>query len=36
MMKNRDWERAAAIIRQLDELRSRLRRLESARNGDKS
>jgi UDP-3-O-[3-hydroxymyristoyl] glucosamine N-acyltransferase len=28
MMKNRDWERAAAIIRQLDELRSRLRRLE--------
>jgi UDP-3-O-[3-hydroxymyristoyl] glucosamine N-acyltransferase len=34
MMKNRDWERAAAIIRQLDELRSRLRRLESARNGD--
>ena len=28
-MKNRDWERAAAIIRNLDDLRDRLRRLES-------
>ena len=29
LMKSRDWERAAAIIRQLDALRDRLRRLES-------
>ena len=29
MMKNRDWERAAAIIRNLDDLRDRLRQLES-------
>ncbi len=29
LMKNRDWERAAAIIRQLDDLRDRLRKLES-------
>jgi UDP-3-O-[3-hydroxymyristoyl] glucosamine N-acyltransferase len=28
-MKNRDWERAAAIIRNLDDLRDRLRQLES-------
>jgi UDP-3-O-[3-hydroxymyristoyl] glucosamine N-acyltransferase len=28
MMKNRDWQRAAALIRQLDELRERLRKLE--------
>jgi UDP-3-O-[3-hydroxymyristoyl] glucosamine N-acyltransferase len=34
LMKNRDWERAAAIIRQLDEMRGRLRRLESQRDGD--
>jgi UDP-3-O-[3-hydroxymyristoyl] glucosamine N-acyltransferase len=29
LMKNRDWERAAAIIRNLDDLRDRLRQLES-------
>jgi UDP-3-O-[3-hydroxymyristoyl] glucosamine N-acyltransferase len=29
LMKNRDWERAAAIIRHLDDLRDRLRQLES-------
>jgi UDP-3-O-[3-hydroxymyristoyl] glucosamine N-acyltransferase len=33
MMKNRDWQRAAAIIRQLDEMRDRLRKLESERDG---
>jgi len=34
IMKNRDWERAAAIIRQLDELRRRIRELEGVRRGD--
>jgi UDP-3-O-[3-hydroxymyristoyl] glucosamine N-acyltransferase len=29
LMKNRDWERAAAIIRNLDDLRDRLRKLET-------
>ncbi|MGB2818098.1 MAG: UDP-3-O-(3-hydroxymyristoyl)glucosamine N-acyltransferase [Burkholderiaceae bacterium] len=29
LMKNRDWERAAAIIRNLDDLRDRLRQLEA-------
>jgi UDP-3-O-[3-hydroxymyristoyl] glucosamine N-acyltransferase len=29
LMKNRDWERTAAIIRRLDELRDRLRQLEA-------
>jgi UDP-3-O-[3-hydroxymyristoyl] glucosamine N-acyltransferase len=29
LMKHRDWERAAAIVRRLDELRDRLRRLEA-------
>jgi UDP-3-O-[3-hydroxymyristoyl] glucosamine N-acyltransferase len=29
LMKNRDWERTAAIIRRLDDLRDRLRQLES-------
>ena len=28
-MKHRDWERAAAVVRNLPELRSRLRQLES-------
>jgi UDP-3-O-[3-hydroxymyristoyl] glucosamine N-acyltransferase len=35
MMKNRDWQRAAAIIRQLEEMRERLRKLESERDGGK-
>jgi UDP-3-O-[3-hydroxymyristoyl] glucosamine N-acyltransferase len=35
MMKNRDWQRAAVIIRKLDEMRERLRKLESERGGDK-
>jgi UDP-3-O-[3-hydroxymyristoyl] glucosamine N-acyltransferase len=34
IMKNREWERAAAIIRQLDELRRRIRELEAARRGE--
>jgi UDP-3-O-[3-hydroxymyristoyl] glucosamine N-acyltransferase len=29
LMKNRDWERAAALIRRLDELRDRIRALEA-------
>ena len=33
MMKNRDWERAAVLIRQLDDLRERLRQLERQRQG---
>jgi UDP-3-O-[3-hydroxymyristoyl] glucosamine N-acyltransferase len=33
LMKNRDWERAAALIRQLDDLRDRLRQLERQRQG---
>jgi UDP-3-O-[3-hydroxymyristoyl] glucosamine N-acyltransferase len=37
LMKNRDWERAAAIIRNLDNLRDRVRQLEShQRQGKKS
>jgi UDP-3-O-[3-hydroxymyristoyl] glucosamine N-acyltransferase len=35
MMKNRDWQRAAAIIRQLEEMRERLRKLESERDRGK-
>lgn len=31
LMKHRDWERAAAVIRNLPELRSRVRQLESER-----
>jgi UDP-3-O-[3-hydroxymyristoyl] glucosamine N-acyltransferase len=34
IMKNREWERAAAIIRQLDDLRRRIRELEAADRGD--
>lgn len=34
MMQHREWEKAAAIIRQLDELRRRVRELEAARRGD--
>jgi UDP-3-O-[3-hydroxymyristoyl] glucosamine N-acyltransferase len=34
MMKHRDWEKAAAILRQLDDLRDRIRELEAARRGD--
>jgi UDP-3-O-[3-hydroxymyristoyl] glucosamine N-acyltransferase len=34
MMKHRDWEKAAAVIRQLDDLRRRVRELEAARRGD--
>jgi UDP-3-O-[3-hydroxymyristoyl] glucosamine N-acyltransferase len=30
-MKHRDWERAAAVLRNLPELRSRVRQLESER-----
>ena len=30
IMKNRDWERTAAILRHLDGLRRRIRELESA------
>jgi UDP-3-O-[3-hydroxymyristoyl] glucosamine N-acyltransferase len=36
LMKNRDWERTAAIIRNLDDLRDRLRRLESQQRQGKS
>jgi hypothetical protein len=28
-MPNRDWERNAAVVRHLDDLRARLRRLEA-------
>jgi UDP-3-O-[3-hydroxymyristoyl] glucosamine N-acyltransferase len=34
IMKNREWERAAAIIRQLDDLRRRIRELEAAGRGE--
>ncbi len=34
IMKNRDWERTAAIIRHLDELRRRIRELEAAARGE--
>jgi UDP-3-O-[3-hydroxymyristoyl] glucosamine N-acyltransferase len=34
MMKNRDWERSAAIIRHLDELRRRVRELERGARKD--
>ena len=34
MMKNRDWERSAAIIRHLDELRRRVRELERSGRKD--
>ncbi|HXV31012.1 MAG TPA: UDP-3-O-(3-hydroxymyristoyl)glucosamine N-acyltransferase [Sinorhizobium sp.] len=33
LMRNRDWQRAAAIIRQLEDMRDRLRKLESERDG---
>ena len=33
MMQHREWEKAAAIIRQLDDLRRRVRELEAARRG---
>jgi UDP-3-O-[3-hydroxymyristoyl] glucosamine N-acyltransferase len=33
IMKNREWEKAAAIVRQLDDLRRRIRELEAARRG---
>jgi UDP-3-O-[3-hydroxymyristoyl] glucosamine N-acyltransferase len=36
IMKSRDWERAAAIVRQLDDLRRRIRELEAAGRGDKT
>jgi UDP-3-O-[3-hydroxymyristoyl] glucosamine N-acyltransferase len=35
IMKNRDWEKSAAIVRQLDDLRKRVRELEAQRRGDK-
>lgn len=34
MMKHRDWQRAAALTRQLDQLRNRIRELESAARKD--
>jgi UDP-3-O-[3-hydroxymyristoyl] glucosamine N-acyltransferase len=36
LMKQRDWEKAAAIVRQLEDLRRRVRELEAARRGDKT
>jgi UDP-3-O-[3-hydroxymyristoyl] glucosamine N-acyltransferase len=33
-MKQREWEKAAAIIRQLDDLRRRIRELEAAARGE--
>lgn len=33
IMKNRDWERTAAVIRHLDELRRRVRELEAKQRG---
>jgi len=36
IMKNRDWERAAAIVRQLEDLRRRVRELEAARRGERT
>jgi UDP-3-O-[3-hydroxymyristoyl] glucosamine N-acyltransferase len=36
LMKQRDWEKAAAVVRQLDELRRRVRELEAGRRGDDS
>ena len=35
LMKHREWERAAAVLRNLPELRNRLRQLESERNAAK-
>ncbi|HQR20156.1 MAG TPA: UDP-3-O-(3-hydroxymyristoyl)glucosamine N-acyltransferase [Burkholderiaceae bacterium] len=35
IMKNREWERAAAVVRQLDDLRRRVRELEAAGRGEK-
>jgi UDP-3-O-[3-hydroxymyristoyl] glucosamine N-acyltransferase len=34
IMKQREWEKAAAIIRQLDDLRRRIRELEAAARGE--
>jgi UDP-3-O-[3-hydroxymyristoyl] glucosamine N-acyltransferase len=34
MMKNGEWQRAASIVRQLDNLRRRVRELEAAASGD--
>lgn len=34
IMKNREWEKAAAIVRQLEDLRRRIRELEAAGRGD--
>ena len=34
IMKNREWEKAAAIVRQLEDLRRRIRQLEAAGRGD--
>ncbi|HQR76765.1 MAG TPA: UDP-3-O-(3-hydroxymyristoyl)glucosamine N-acyltransferase [Burkholderiaceae bacterium] len=34
IMKQREWEKSAAIIRQLDDLRRRIRELEAARRGE--
>jgi UDP-3-O-[3-hydroxymyristoyl] glucosamine N-acyltransferase len=34
IMKQREWEKAAAIIRQLDDLRRRIRQLEAAGRGE--
>ncbi len=36
LMKHREWERAAAVIRNLPELRSRVRQLESERKAPKA
>jgi len=36
MMKNREWEKAAAIVRQLEDLRRRIRELEAAGRGEAS
>jgi UDP-3-O-[3-hydroxymyristoyl] glucosamine N-acyltransferase len=36
LMKQRDWEKAAAIVRQLEDLRRRVRELEAARRGETS
>jgi UDP-3-O-[3-hydroxymyristoyl] glucosamine N-acyltransferase len=33
LMKNRDWERNAALLRHLDQLRERLRKLEARLQG---
>jgi len=34
IMKNREWEKAAVIVRQLEDLRRRIRELEAAGRGD--